>query len=70
MRIYKVLCEDSVTGMEMIASDLSFNQACVFLESQNLGKFLGCDGFGRVINIKFEKRFFSYDEERGYLLGE
>lgn len=69
MWIFKVSCKDSVTGMEMIASDLSFNEACMFLEKQDLGKYLGCEGFGKVTKIKFEKRFFLYDKERSCLLG-
>jgi hypothetical protein len=40
------------------------------LETQNLGKYLGCEAFGNTTKIKFEKRNFYYDEERGYLLGK
>lgn len=68
MKIFTVSCKDSVTGMEIIAIDCTFNEACMYLEIQNLGKYLGCEGFGKLIKIKYEKRFFLYDEERGYLL--
>ena len=70
MLIFNVLCKDSVTGMEMIASELSFNEACMYLKSQDLGRYFGNYGFGNMINFKFEKRDFYYDEERGYLLGK
>lgn len=69
MTVFKIFCKDSITGMEMIATDCSFNAACDYLEHQNLGKYLGCDSFGNISKIKFDKRDFFYDEERGYLLG-
>ena len=70
MLIMKCSCKDSVTGMEVIILECSFNEACSFLETQPLGKFLGCKAFGNTTKIQFEKRNFYYDEERGVLLGK
>lgn len=70
MKQFTSMHKDSITGMEMILSECSFNEACSFLETQSLGKYLGCKAFGNTTEIKFEKRDFFFDEERGYLLGK
>lgn len=71
MKVFNISCIDNKTKLEMIASDCSFNQACSFLGSKSLGKFLGCNVINHIITeIKYEKRTFCYDEERGYLLGK
>lgn len=71
MKRFTVSCKDEKTGMEMILSECSYNNACSFLEGQNLGKLIGCETVSiTMTKIAYEKRTFFYDEDRGYLLGE
>lgn len=70
MRKFVTQCKDKVTGMEMILSECSYNQACCYLDSHYTEKCLGCESFGDLTKIKFINRNFFYDERRGYLLGE
>lgn len=70
MKKFRVSCKDQITELEMILSECSFNEACAFLEEQNLGKYLGMEAKAPdVSSIAFEKRKFLYDEARGYLMG-
>lgn len=70
MKKFVILCKDKITGMEMILSECSYNQACSYLENQYPGECLGCENVGNLTKIKFAERNFFYDEERGYLLGQ
>lgn len=64
--------KDNKTGMEIIASDCSYNNACSFLESKlGMGNFIGCKSVNlEMTEIKYTTRNFYYDEYRGLLLGE
>lgn len=73
MRRFTTTCIDSITKAEMILSECSFNQACMFLEIENrdnrFGKYKGTEcGSKNVTKLVFEKALFLYDEERGYLM--
>lgn len=70
MKKFVTRCRDKITGMEMILSECSYNQACSYLEEQYAEKCLGCENFEDLIKIKFVDRNFYYDERRGYLLGQ
>lgn len=66
-------CIDNITKAEMVLSECSFNQACAFLEGENMdnhfGKYKGTEvGSSHVCKLVFEKATFLYDEERGYLM--
>ncbi len=72
MKIYTTSVKDPVTSLEVIASDVSFNMACSYLEEK-----LGTENCERVefidanrIKIRYSTRTFIYDENRGLLLGE
>ena len=83
MRVFKTQCRDDKTGYEMILSECSYNEACMWLENElskygseiyrtekhtNGLMYIWTGIFGRSSCIA--KRMFFYDEERGYLLGE
>ena len=72
MRRFTTLCIDNVTKMEMVLSECSFNEACMFLETENkdkrFGGFVGVKGKLTMFEIIYEKANFLYDEDRGYLL--
>lgn len=71
MRKFTVLCRDNITKMQMVLSDCSFNEACMFLEMENAdGRFGAYKGTKHVgmEKLSFEKATFYYDEERGLLL--
>lgn len=73
MRRFTSLCTDSITGCEMILSDCSFNQACMFLErhreNNTFGEYKGCECASRyVTKLIFEKANFLYDDERNLLM--
>lgn len=69
MKKFTSLCRDNITGHRMILSDCSFNEACAYLERENLGKYKGMEACSlHVSKIRFEKATFLYDEERGYLM--
>ena len=76
MKKFTTVCIDKETNLEIIASDCSFNEACMFLETENsderFGKFVSAKGMiGKSYNfveMKFEKAEFLYDETRGLLL--
>lgn len=70
MKIFRSSCIDNQTGLEIVASEASFNMACSYLESLPLGKYLGMEHTGAVNRLRFEKRCFVYDENRALLLGE
>lgn len=76
MRRFTTMCIDKETNLEIVASDCSFNESCIFLETENaderFGNFVGAKGMLGVSHnrteIKFEKAEFLYDETRGLLL--
>ena len=72
MRKFTALCLDKKTGMEMVLSEVSYNAACMFLETENsdnrFGQFKSILMSGSMTKIKFEKASFLYDEVRGLLL--
>lgn len=73
MRKFLCHCTDTLTGAQMILSECSFNEACMFLEQQRakgrLGFYRGMEALSlHTSKIKFENATFLYDEERGYLL--
>ncbi len=74
--IFTSSCKDNLTGLEMIAKDVSYNIACDYLQSNKgkIGKLIDCKTMNyngiEMIKIVYEKRAFYYDENRGYLLGE
>lgn len=70
MKIFRSSCIDKQTGLEIVASEVSFNMACSYLETFSLGKYLGTEHVKTVDRLRFEKRSFIYDENRGLLLGE
>ena len=42
-------CKDNKTGMEIIASDCSYNNACSFLESKlGMENFIGCKSVSSI----------------------
>lgn len=73
MRRFTSVCIDNVTKMEMILFCCSFNEACMFLETENaderFGEYKGMEACSlHVSKFRFEKATFYYDEERGLLL--
>lgn len=73
MKKFTAVCIDSITGAEMVLSDCSFNEACMYLETGNevgkFGAYKGTECVSRYVSkIVFEKTTFLYDEERGYLM--
>ena len=69
---FAVLCKDNVTNLEMVASECTFNESCIFLERENannrFGRFLSARGKNEITEIIYEKASFLYDEKRGLLL--
>lgn len=67
-------CIDKETGKEMILTDVSYNSACFWLDTElkrNGHKITTCLPAGDLIRIETTcKRDFFYDEIRGYLLGD
>lgn len=73
MKIFTSMCKDTVTGMEMVLSECSYNSACYWLASKGFKDYDKFDCSGDRIKITFtkpSKRVFVYDEERGYLLAD
>ena len=73
MRRFTSVCIDNITKAEMVLSECSFNEACMFLEMEStdgkLGAYKGTEYVGcNVSKLSFEKAVFLYDEERGLLL--
>ena len=70
MKRFTVKCLDSITGMYMVLSECSYNQACSFLKDRatEYGKLINIKQLGRLTRLKYEKAEFFYDEGRGYLL--
>lgn len=72
MRIFKTLCIDTETKMQMILSECTYNMACYWLESQGFSNYIKLETNGNETWLWFmspRKRLFIYDENRGYLLG-
>lgn len=72
MREFKTMCKDTVTGMEMILSECSYNMVCSWLESKGFTEYEQIATYGNEVWMYFSKpvsRLFIYDEDRGYLLG-
>lgn len=71
MLTFTICCKDHKTGLEMIATECSYNQACDYLEHKPLGRFIGVACMpDNNLRLRYEKRNFIYDERRAYLLGE
>lgn len=86
MRIFETSCIDSKTGKEMVLSDVSYNMAMDWLDTERKKAGLEiCRVFENIktnmceiwtckwsdnINNYIPTRHFYYDEERGYLLGD
>ena len=73
MRKFKASCIDNITKMEMVLSECSYNNACMFLESENrdnrFGHFKSATNRTMYITeIRFEKACFLHDDIRGVLL--
>ena len=80
MRKFKISCKDSLTGMEILADNVSYNMSCIFLSS------IGFDFNDAQIKIDYRMnrtliyhvdenkniigRVFCFDENRGLLLGD
>lgn len=70
MVIHTAACRDTVTNMELIATDCTFNEACSYLASKCTDQCEECIALSNIITkLVFKNRIFYYDEERGYLLG-
>lgn len=71
-REFKIMCKDTVTGMQMILSECSYNTACYWLENKGFTEYDQFESHGNEVWMYFSqptKRLFIYDEDRGYLLG-
>lgn len=73
MRKFTATCIDNITKMEMVLSECSYNNACMFLESENrdnrFGHFKSATNRTMYITeIRFEKACFLHDDIRGVLL--
>lgn len=74
MRIFRIHCVDSVTNMQMVASEASYNHAMSYLADTLGYEPLSCThdsatGFTKAVMKREGKTYvFYYDEDRGYLL--
>lgn len=73
MNKFTTTCIDSITKMEMILSDCNYNNACIFLEKENIdnrfGHFMTTTNRTLFLTeIRYEKANFIYDDVRGVLL--
>lgn len=74
MRIFKILCVDRVTNMQMVASETSYNHSMSYLIDTLGYKPLSCTmdsetGYHKAVMEKEGNVYvFYYDEDRGYLL--
>lgn len=71
MKIFKVLCADVKTHLQVIAEDCSYNAACEYLASLGINfnnvKIKSDFRTNRTL-IFTEQDFYIYDENRGLLL--
>ena len=71
MREFKTMCKDSVTGLQIVLSECSYNMACDWLLNLGFDTYVSFESEDGVATMKFmkpAKRTFVYDENRGYLL--
>ena len=69
MKIFKVLCVDVLTHMQIIATDCSYNFACGYLESIGAKVDEIKTDFRTNRTLLFTDRgIYIYDENRGILL--
>ena len=62
--------KDSVTGLEIVFSEINYNEACFFIDSHfHVLDVSRADRFNRTA-IKTDSRVFVYDENRSLLLGD
>lgn len=71
MRVFKTLCIDKETNLEMLLSEVSYNTACFWLYSKGFTDPTKTETRGSLTTLEFltpVNRVFVYDENRGYLL--
>lgn len=76
MRVFQTICRDTKTNGYMVLSEVSYNNACYWLEGKGF-ECITCqslkDNCTRLIG-KMKEKFgdrileFLYDENRGYLI--
>lgn len=70
MKIFKTVCIDDRTKMELVASDCSYNAACFYIMNRNYEPTeIKSDFRNNRTLIVTKTRVFLYDEPRGLLLG-
>lgn len=71
MRVFRCLCKDSKTNLEMVLSEASFNNACSYI-NDTLGLPITSAKTNSKTNLADifvkNKLMYHYDETRGYLL--
>ena len=69
MKVFKVLCVDRFTHMQIIAEDCSYNVACCFLESAGVQiEQIKTDFRTNRTLIFTDNGLYIFDENRGVLL--
>ena len=73
MKEFKTLCRDTITNGVMVLSEVSYNNACFYLESKGFECWAtqeknGITELAGKFNGKGEPQVFIYDESRGYLI--
>lgn len=69
MKVFKVLCVDVLTHMQVIATDCSYNFACSYLESIGAQVEKTETDFRTNRTLIFsDKGLYVFDENRGMLL--
>ena len=74
MRRFQFLILDNKTQLQMVLCDCSYNQACYYLQGQDVGELLKVTTVNvsplpyKVSELKYEKATFIYDEQRGFLM--
>lgn len=68
MKIFNTICIDKETKGIMILEDVSYNNACCWLD-KTLGEPISAKAFNEIYTIiKYPETEFIYDERRGYLI--
>lgn len=74
MKVFKVLCVDTVTHCQILVENCSYNSACYWLEFQGLinpnNVKIKCDLKTNRYLILDGNTLFIYDENRGLLLSD
>lgn len=70
MKVFKSICIDKETRMEMVASECSYNEACCYLSKLHLGKK---EMYAVVIDARYKVLLvnghcYVYDEHEGFLM--